>query len=132
MPNLLGSNPNQVGTNADHGSMAFQDENAVNIGGGLVQADLTGNSWNQNTDISTVQPTLRLDFDKMFALDPRITFGRSGSPATYYDGKTFALAEQNGLLWSQDWTQSAWGKTTVAVVGGSTMAPDGTLTATKI
>ena len=132
MPNLLGSNPNQVGTNADHGSMAFQDENAVNIGGGLVQADLTGNSFNQNTDISTAQPTLRLDFDKMFALDPRITFGRSGSPASYYDGKTFAMAEQNLALWSQDYTNAAWVKSNVTNVANAFPAPDGTLTASML
>ena len=131
MPNLLGTNPNQIGTNADHGSMAFQDENAVNIGGGLVQADLTGNSWNQNTDISTVQPSLRLDFDKMFSLDPRITFGRSGSPATYYDGKTVALAEQNLIIYSQDYVQG-WGKNNITVATGATLAPDGTMTGSKI
>ena len=131
MPNLLGTNPNQIGTNADHGSMAFQDENAVAIGGGSVQADLTGNSWNQNTDISTVQPTLRLDFDKMFSLDPRITFGRSGSPASYYDGKTFAVAEQNLVLYSQDFTQG-WGKNAVTIAAGATLAPDGTMTGSKL
>ena len=132
MPNLLGTNPNQIGTNADHGSMAFQDENAVNIGGGLVQADLTGNSFNQNTDISTAQPTLRLDFDKMFALDPRISFGRSGSPASYYDGKTFAMAEQNLALWSQDYTNAAWVKSNVTNVANAFPAPDGTLTASML
>lgn len=127
MPNLIGTAPNQIGTNADHGSMAFQDENAVNIGGGSVQADLTGNSFWQNTDISTVQPTLRLDFDKMFALDPRITFGRA-STAAYYDGKTFALAEQNLIPWSQQFDNAAWTKTSHTVVANATLAPDGTMT----
>lgn len=128
MPNLLGTNPNQTPTVGDLGSMAFQDENAVNIGGGLVQADLTGNSWNQNTDISTVQPTLKLDFDKMLALDPRITFGRSGVPGSYYDGKTFALAEQNLVPWSQQFDNAAWTKTGHSVVANATIAPDGTMT----
>ena len=132
MPNLLGTNPNQTPTVGDLGSMAFQDENAVNIGGGLVQADLTGNSWNQNTDISTVQPSLRLDFDKMLALDPRITFGRSGVPGSYYDGKTFALAEQNFWLYSQDADNAAWQKSNMAVAANAVMAPDGTMTADAI
>lgn len=131
MPNLIGTAPNQIGTNADHGSMAFQDENAVNIGGGLIQADLTGNSWNQNTDISTVQPTLKLDFDKMFALDPRITFGRA-STASYYDGKTSALAEQNLILWSQDYTNAAWTKFNSSIAANAMLAPDGTMTASAL
>jgi hypothetical protein len=34
MPLLLGTAPNQVPTNGDLGTMAFQDQNAVKIGGG--------------------------------------------------------------------------------------------------
>jgi hypothetical protein len=34
MPLLLGTAPNQVPTNADLGTMAFQDQAAVNITGG--------------------------------------------------------------------------------------------------
>ena len=34
MPLLLGTSPNQVPTNADLGTMAFQDQAAVNIQGG--------------------------------------------------------------------------------------------------
>jgi hypothetical protein len=36
MPSLLGSKPNQVSTNGDLGTLAFQDSNAVNISGGVV------------------------------------------------------------------------------------------------
>jgi len=36
MPSLLGSKPNQVSTNGDLGTLAFQDSNAVNITGGTV------------------------------------------------------------------------------------------------
>jgi hypothetical protein len=34
MPSLIGNKPNQVPTNADLGTLAFQDANAVNITGG--------------------------------------------------------------------------------------------------
>jgi len=36
MPSLLGSKANQVSTNGDLGTLAFQDSNAVNITGGVV------------------------------------------------------------------------------------------------
>lgn len=38
MPLLLGTSPNQVPTNADLGTMAFQDQSAVNITGGKLSA----------------------------------------------------------------------------------------------
>jgi hypothetical protein len=55
----------------------------------------------------TVQPTLNLDFANSKTVDPRITFVRN-STATYYDGQTTAMAEQNLLLQSQDFSNSAW------------------------
>lgn len=36
MPSLIGNKPNQVSTNGDLGTLAFQDANAVNIQGGIV------------------------------------------------------------------------------------------------
>ena len=36
MPLLIGTSPNQVPTNADLGTLAFQDSNSVNIQGGYV------------------------------------------------------------------------------------------------
>jgi hypothetical protein len=36
MPSLVGNKPNQVPTNGDLGTLAFQDSNAVNITGGVV------------------------------------------------------------------------------------------------
>lgn len=36
MPSLIGNKPNQVSTNGDLGTLAFQDSNAVNITGGTV------------------------------------------------------------------------------------------------
>jgi hypothetical protein len=80
----------------------------------------------------TVRPTLLLDFAKTQVLDPRITFGRA-SPATYYDGETTAKAEENILLWSQEFQQtSVWVQSGVTVTANSSTAPDGTTTADKI
>ena len=78
-----------------------------------------------------IKPSLLLDFANTKQLDNRITFTRS-TPAVYYDGRTTAVAEQNLLLRSQDWSAS-WGLNTSAttVTANSTTAPDGTNTATQ-
>jgi len=77
-----------------------------------------------------VNPTLLLDFASSRRLDPRITFARN-SPAVYYDGITTAVAEQNLILWSQEFQQSAWDAVTLGttVTANTTVAPDGTTTA---
>jgi hypothetical protein len=51
----------------------------------------------------TIKPSLNLDFANTKLLDSRITFTRS-TTATYYDGVTTAVAEQNLLLRSQDYS----------------------------
>jgi len=48
-----------------------------------------------------IKPTLNLDFSNTKTLDPRITF-RRGTPGAYYDGKTYAKAEENLLSYSED------------------------------
>lgn len=78
--------------------------------------------------MTAVRPSLLLDFAKTRALDPRITFTRA-STATYYDGKTWAKAEENLLLRSQDFSAS-WVATNLTPVAGKT-APDGASTATE-
>jgi hypothetical protein len=77
-----------------------------------------------------VSPTLLLDFAAARRLDPRITFTRN-SPGTYYDGVTTAVAEQNLILWSQEFQQTAWDAVTLGttVTANTTVAPDGTTTA---
>lgn len=77
---------------------------------------------------SAIKPTLLLDFANVKALDPRITFIRA-SAATYYDGVTFAKAEENLLVRSQDFTTS-WVVTNLTAVTSRT-APDTTTTATE-
>ena len=79
-----------------------------------------------SSGLPTVQPTLNLDFANSRLLDPRITFVRN-STATYYDGQTTALAEQNLLLQSQTFA-TTW-VTSNTTLGSLTTAPDGTTTA---
>jgi uncharacterized RDD family membrane protein YckC len=77
-----------------------------------------------------VSPTLLLDFANTRALDPRITFTRA-SPAVYYDGITTAVAEQNLILYSQEFQQTVWDAVTLGttVTPNTTVAPNGTTTA---
>jgi hypothetical protein len=76
----------------------------------------------------TIKPSLNLDFANTKLLDSRITFTRS-TTATYYDGVTTAVAEQNLLLRSQDYS-ATWTVTNLTPVTGKT-APDSTSTATE-
>jgi hypothetical protein len=79
----------------------------------------------------SIRPSLLLDFANSKTLDPRIDFTRS-STATYYDGKTFAKAEENLLTYSQEFDNAAWEKTATTVTANSTTAPDGTTTADQL
>ena len=79
----------------------------------------------------TTQPSLNLDFANTKQLDPRITFVRN-STATYYDGQTTALAEQNLLQYSQTFANAYWAKQYALATDNATTAPDGTTTATTI
>lgn len=81
-----------------------------------------------SANFPSIRPSLLLDFANEQALDPRITFTRSTTGA-YYNGYSSAVAEQNLLTYSQDFTQSSWGKNGATVTGNSTTAPDGTTTA---
>ena len=76
-----------------------------------------------------IKPTLNLDFSNTKTLDPRINF-RRGTPGAYYDGKTYAKAEENLVYPSipdSNWTANEYSITT-----NSAIAPDGTTTASKI
>jgi len=79
----------------------------------------------------TTNPSLVLDFINNQRLDPRITFVRA-TPATYYDGVTQALAEQNLLLQSQSLAAGSWSALGVTLSDNVTTAPDGTSTASRI
>ena len=136
MPLLLGTAPNQVPTNADLGTMAFQDQASVNIQGGLVQnatispANVTAYQLVANSYPST-PPSLMLDFANSKTLDPRITFTRA-STATYYDGVTNAVAEQNLLTQSQAIGSTNWTLASTTATTNNAVAPDGTTTGSLI
>lgn len=130
-----GTAPNQIPLNQYLGTMAFQDANSVNIQGGLVQnatispANVTAYQLVANSYPST-PPSLMLDFANSKTLDPRITFTRA-STATYYDGVTTALAEQNLFTYSQAIGGTGWSlNANATAVLNSAVAPDGTATAT--
>lgn len=124
MPNLFGSGPAQVPTNGDLGTLAFQDANAVKITGGEVTA-----VQKTDTAISETMPSLNLDFANTKSLDPRITFTRN-TTATFYDGKTMAKAEQNLMLYSEQFDNAGgWTALRASVIGNAAIAPDGSTTA---
>ena len=75
-----------------------------------------------------IKPSLNLDFANSKVLDPRITFSR-GSTATYYDGKTFAKAEEN--LLSSSNLSTGYATINATLTNNAAVAPDGTTTATK-
>lgn len=79
----------------------------------------------------TISPSLNLDFANSKQVDPRITFTRA-STATYWDGKTVALAEQNLLTYSQDFNNAAWNAPSVTKTANVAAAPDGTMTADRL
>jgi hypothetical protein len=84
------------------------------------------------SNFPAIAPSLLLDFANTKQLDNRITFTRS-TPAVYYDGKTTAMAEQNALLYSQDFSVgSSWSTDALALSANSIAAPDGTTTASTI
>lgn len=95
---------------------------------GTVNALLSTGYRATTLDRPNVRPSLLLDFADTRLLDPRITFTRA-STATFYDQTTSALAEQNVIPWSQQFTISPWGTTLATVADNNTTAPDGTTTA---
>jgi len=78
-----------------------------------------------------IKPSLNLDFANTKSLDPRVDFDRS-STATYYDGETFAKAEENLFKYSQEIeTANGWDERSIINVSTTKVAPDGTNTATE-
>lgn len=81
-----------------------------------------------SNNFPTISPSLLLDFANTKRLDPRVTFTRS-TTAVYYDGVTTAKAEENLLLYSQDFDNAYWTKNSTTITANSIAAPDGTTTA---
>ena len=55
MPLLIGTAPNQIPTNADLGTLAFQDAASVNIQGGLINGLPISSILNQTKEVNTTQ-----------------------------------------------------------------------------
>jgi hypothetical protein len=77
-----------------------------------------------------LRPTLLLNFARSARLDPRITFTRS-TTAVYYDADTTAVAEQNLLLYSQEFN-TGWTTQNATIATNAAVAPDGTTTAESL
>ena len=90
--------------------------------------EVTAAQYNSTEALPDIKPSLNLDFANTKALDPRITYTR-GSTATYYDGKTFAKAEENLVPDSSFATD--WASTLVTVTTGQS-APDGSTDAVLV
>ena len=104
-------------------------------GSPLTNNEVDANFENLNAEVTplrhSIRPSLLLDFANSKQLDPRITFSRA-STGTYYDGKTFAKAEENLLSYSQEFDNGYWIKYKATVTANSTTAPDGTSTAEEL
>lgn len=79
------------------------------------------------SNFPNLKPSLMLDFANTKQLDSRITYTRA-STASYYDGVTTAMAEQNLLTQSQTFDQSPWSVVNASRTANTTVAPDGTTT----
>jgi hypothetical protein len=83
------------------------------------------------SNFPAIKPSLLLDFANTKQLDPRITFTRA-STATFYNGVTTAMAEQNLATYSQQFDNASWIKENTSITVDSTTAPDGTTTADSL
>jgi len=74
-----------------------------------------------------IKPTLNLDFSNTKTLDPRINF-RRGTPGAYYDGKTYAKAEENLLSYSENFndTENYWAEVRASLTGSEESPIDST------
>jgi hypothetical protein len=101
-------------------------------GSPLTNNEVDANFENLNAEVTplrhSIRPSLLLDFANSKQLDPRITFSRA-STGTYYDGKTFAKAEENLVNYSEAFDSVYWTKDNVTTTANNTAAPDGTTTA---
>jgi hypothetical protein len=157
---LIGNKPNQTPTNADLGTMAYEDADyfrgntEIDTLGTVTTGDIK-NSALARSGRATIRPSLLLDFANSKTLDPRITFTRGGI-GTYTDanglvksaasnearfdhnpitGESLGLLieEQrtNLLTYSENFDNAIWTKGNSTIIPNTAIAPDGTLTADK-
>jgi hypothetical protein len=137
MPSLVGNKPNQVPTNGDLGTLAFQDANAVNVTGGT-----SGNVQNLTT-LFVAQPTpSAVDASATLTIAQLLTriITTNSATAVAFTLPTGTLTDAGilgGLLLvnqSFDWsivnTGSAVGVVTVSGGTGNTLVGSGILAIT--
>jgi hypothetical protein len=78
-----------------------------------------------------IKPSLLLDFQNTKQLDSRITYTRA-STATFYNGVTTAMAEQNLITYSNEISTARWSASGETTTINNATAPDGTTTATLL
>jgi hypothetical protein len=78
-----------------------------------------------------ITPSLLLDFANVKALDPRVSFVRT-TTAVFYNGVTTAKAEENLLLYSQEFDNAYWILQNTTRTSNTETAPDGTVTAETV
>jgi hypothetical protein len=157
---LIGNKPNQTPTNADLGTMAYEDADyfrgntEIDTLGTVTTGDIK-NSALARSGRATIRPSLLLDFANSKTLDPRITFTRGGiGTYTGYDGLIKSAAsnearfdhnpltgESLGLLieeqrtnllsYSENFDNATWIKGNSTITANAAIAPDGTMTADK-
>lgn len=117
-------------------TIVTREVGATAKGSPLSNAEIDQNFINLNTEVDpvlsypSIAPSLLLDFANTKRLDPRVTFTRS-TTAVYYDGVTTAMAEQNLILYSQDFAQAPYYSVSAgsSKVSTTATAPNGTATA---
>jgi hypothetical protein len=155
---LIGTKPNQTPTNADLGTMAYEDADyfrgntEIDTLGTVTTGDIK-NSALARSGRATIRPSLLLDFANSKTLDPRITFTRGGI-GTYTDANGLIknaasnearfdhnpiTGESLGLLIEEQrtnlilYSEKAVGNPVRASkILNSAIAPDGTMTALKL
>jgi hypothetical protein len=78
-----------------------------------------------------LKPSLLLDFANTKQLDSRITYTRA-STATFYNGVTTAKAEENLVLYSEQFDNAAYSKDNITITANATTSPDGNTTAEQM
>lgn len=136
MPKLFGSASNQLPQPNQLGSLAYQDGKSVAIDGGAITAttNVVNGGFYQDTDTSDVRPTVTMDFVNGKTIDNRFYFNRpstlwrdlalpiiTGNNASYYDGLTNEIYEEN-VAW---YSEIPYHTNELTTTLQSTQAPDG-------
>lgn len=130
MPNLLGTAPNQVPTNGDLGSMAFQD--SVNFVSLNSTQTLSNKTLTDPAIIGTVlEDVYTITDGAAFEIDPGngsiqlITLGASRTPkaTNFAAGEAITLMVDDGSAYTITWTDATFGGSGVVWKTGGGVAP---------